>query len=638
MEIQQRWNVAKVNKLCFRCLGGNHFGQGCNRTRICGIDGCKESHNRLLHKERTTSAITTNTSDIDVDITPAEQNEPADEKLAEKNEGKHEATHITKQPKLDDIVLRTVPVLVKNGNRRMVVNALLDDGSTKTYVNEDIAAELKLKGEVQKVNVSVLNGHCEQLNTMPVEMQLESLDGKVKMKIEAFTTKRVTGNMKAVDWRPVANRWKHLQGIPLPNVGPRPIIDILIGLDYAELHCSLEEVCGQPGEPIARRTPLGWTCVGNTTGLQKHPLRSNFIRTYKASNPELQQLNATLEKFWEIESVADDTVAIVKKDEKAALEIAQRSLKFDNGKYELSLPWKDEQHLSNNYPMAMKRLMSTEKKLLRDPDLAETYKKILDDHVKKGYLVKQDVDPATDTGWYLPHFPVLRPDKSTTEVCIGFDGSARFEGKSLNDAIYPGPKLQQDLVNVLLRFRRFPVALVCDIAEMYLRIGVSAEDQRYQRMLWRELDRNKEPSVFQFTRLVFGINSSPFQAQYVSQSHAEKNQDKLPVAAETVLCSTYMDDSMDSKPTEKEAINLYRELSRLWSTANMHARKWLSNSSNVLREIPEQDRASEVDLNRGEFPSVKTLGVMWKAKDDMFTFKCNFDSALSNPTTKREFL
>jgi len=40
------------------------------------------------------------------------------------------------------LALRTVPVVVKNGERRMIVNALLDDGSTKTYINCDVAAEL----------------------------------------------------------------------------------------------------------------------------------------------------------------------------------------------------------------------------------------------------------------------------------------------------------------------------------------------------------------------------------------------------------------------------------------------------------------------------------------------------------------
>ena len=56
------------------------------------------------------------------------------------------------------IALRTVPVYLKSGNRKLKVNALLDDTSTKTYVNADVAAELGLQGHPQRVNVSVLNG------------------------------------------------------------------------------------------------------------------------------------------------------------------------------------------------------------------------------------------------------------------------------------------------------------------------------------------------------------------------------------------------------------------------------------------------------------------------------------------------
>ncbi len=43
---------------------------------------------------------------------------------------------------------------------------------------------------------------------------------------------------------------------------------------------------------------------------------------------------------------------------------------------------------------------------------------------------------------------------------------------SLNDVIYAGPKLQKNLFDVLIRFRRNPVALVCDIKEMFLQIEI----------------------------------------------------------------------------------------------------------------------------------------------------------------------
>ena len=47
------------------------------------------------------------------------------------------------------IASRTIPVYIRN-------NALLDDASTKTYINADVAAELGLQGCLRKVNVSLL--------------------------------------------------------------------------------------------------------------------------------------------------------------------------------------------------------------------------------------------------------------------------------------------------------------------------------------------------------------------------------------------------------------------------------------------------------------------------------------------------
>ena len=128
---------------------------------------------------------------------------------------------------------------------------------------------------------------------------------------------------------------------------------------------------------------------------------------------------------------------------------------------------------------------------------------------------------------------------------------------------------------------------------MYLRIGISHADKPYHRFRWRGTHQNRTPDVYEFDRVVFGVNSSPFQAQ-----HAKKYKDSLPMAAETIEKSTYMDDSMDSVHSEEQGIELHHQLSVLLSKAGMHARKLLSNSSSVLSEIPLEDRKAEVDLDR----------------------------------------
>jgi len=58
----------------------------------------------------------------------------------------------------------------------------------------------------------------------------------------AGTTERVTGNMQVVDCNLYKVKWKHLKGLKFPQVGPRHIVDLLVGADQADLLYSIEDV------------------------------------------------------------------------------------------------------------------------------------------------------------------------------------------------------------------------------------------------------------------------------------------------------------------------------------------------------------------------------------------------------------
>ena len=224
--------------------------------------------------------------------------------------------------------------------------------------------------------------------------------------------------------------------------------------------------------------------------------------------------------------------------------------------------------------------------------------------------------------WYLPHFAILKYDRATTKTRVVFDASARCNNISLNYMIHEGPRLQRELFDVLLHFRRYPVAIACDISEMYLRIRLYPEDKSCHRFLWRDLDASncKSPNVYEFTRLVFGVNASPILAQCVSHFHAMLFRQSHPRASEIILKSTYMDDSMESVLNEVEGIKLCKELSELWEKAGMHTHKWLSSSLAVTGEIPIQDRACKLEFDENSSFSTKTLGILWIAAEDNFTF------------------
>ena len=121
---------------------------------------------------------------------------------------------------------------------------------------------------------------------------------------------------------------------------------------------------------------------------------------------------------------------------------------------------------------------------------------------------------------------------------------------------------------------------------MYLQIEIEERDRSHFRLFWRDLDPNREPDVFEFSRVVFGKNSAPMESQFVAQENALRNQDHYPLAAATVLKSTYMDDSIDSVENDDEGVELYRQLKALWGVAYMQVRKWISNSLKAIEVIP----------------------------------------------------
>ena len=102
----------------------------------------------------------------------------------------------------------------------------------------------------------------------------------------------------------------------------------------------------------------------------------------------------------------------------------------------------------------------------------------------------------------LPHFPVVRPEKATTKVRIVFDGSAQQNGKSLNSELLPGPKLQSDIVDILVKFRKESFALVGDVTQMCHQLILRPVDRPLHRFLYRNLGCDESPRVCKFQRFI----------------------------------------------------------------------------------------------------------------------------------------
>ncbi|GFY09993.1 DUF1758 domain-containing protein [Trichonephila clavipes] len=95
-------------------------------------------------------------------------------------------------------------------------------------------------------------------------------------------------------------------------------------------------------------------------------------------------------------------------------------------------------------------------------------------------------DSKSETGYYLPHHGILRPDNMTTKLCVVFNVSAKTtSGYSLNGLLYKGGVLRVDLFSVLIRFRKHNYAFTTDIKQMYRMTELNESQTRLQKILWK---------------------------------------------------------------------------------------------------------------------------------------------------------
>ena len=118
---------------------------------------------------------------------------------------------------------------------------------------------------------------------------------------------------------------------------------------------------------------------------------------------------------------------------------------------------------------------------------------------------------------------MIRKDKATTKLRIVYDASAKSAGLSLNECLHAGPKFDQRIFDILLRFRSHRIAFVADIEKAFLIISLAPEDRDFVRFLWLADPSNpdSELQVLRFTRVLFGVTSSPFLLNATVRYHLE---------------------------------------------------------------------------------------------------------------------
>ncbi|XP_023937546.1 uncharacterized protein LOC112045551 [Bicyclus anynana] len=623
MTVNTRWEWAKSNKICFKCLAKTHRREAC-KAKSCGIEGCIHSHHQLLHQRNPV-------------------NEPSP------SPARSEATVAsTSMDTNSNVMLKVCPIIISNSDGMEIhTYALLDEGSTITLIEESLADQLNLEGPTHALNIHGVNSTQQEGTSRIVRFKLRGKSSTTSHIIRARTIRGIQLLNQTVPLQLL--QYPHLQNLEPSSVcyeEARP--RLLIGSDNWELIVSKQLLTGRRHEPAASRTELGWVIHGlaprNVISYeQNHVLHIRNVKCTDLASDE--RLDALVRKHFELDAIGISVKTKIRKEDERAMTIFERTARRVDGRFEVGLPWKTEDvTLPCNYAEAFTRLRNIERKMDRDESFKEEYSKQIANLLNKGYAKLCDGSEGIQRRWFLPHFAVRNPNKPG-KVRLVFDAAATHQGTSLNTNLLDGPDQLKSLPGILYRFRERAVAVTADIQEMFLRIRIRKEDQQAQMFLWRGDDRRNPPKQYKMVSLIFGARSSPFLAHSVRNANAREYAETHPRALRAITESHYMDDLVDSYNTEDEAIETAKEINFVHEQAGFILRGWNSNSPRVLSTIPEDLRAPAaahlgIELNSSE----KTLGLLWIPNADTLAFNTSMNRVprevynQNRAPTKREAL
>ena len=230
--------------------------------------------------------------------------------------------------------------------------------------------------------------------------------------------------------------------------------------------------------------------------------------------------------FWEIESVPE-TRHLTSNERRCEDHFDSTTKRNEDGCFVGQMPFQDGPHnLGLSKANAMKRFIRLEYTLRHKVDLYRKYSAFIQEFIDLGHLEKvQPVEINISPNFYLPHHCVLKEDSTTTKLRIVFDASAKTTtGFSLIDCLLVGLDMQDDLFNILVRFRFFKIALSADVAKMYRQVELDKAERDFHRILWR-YTADGPVETLRMTRVTYGVASSSYNpifarmCQFVERVH-----------------------------------------------------------------------------------------------------------------------
>ena len=438
--INQRLAFVAHHKLCCICFSKEHATINCPADIVC--KKCSLNHSTYIHVD---DVIVNKDVDVDVNtVTPVD--------IPTNSSGTTLACNSADDtPSSDYTFMPTVSVVV---NESYKTHALLDSGSTNSFITSDAVKCFGLSGKTVTYRHSTVDTLCMTTSTKVVNFILYSLDGTESLSMSnVFVVEEVPYTYSHCRDLSI---YPHLSDIPISPVHPPAKVDILIGQDNSDALVPLQVLKGNPGDPFSVLTKFGWTLNSVVPGISPDCVSlavvSNFVHT---------SINAKVEV---LSDTADDHVDPTLKSLSVSTDC--KVVDICHGEsivIDIPIP-RELSHVDDYFSLGLSRYNS-----LPTPAGQNSTLSIYDDPVKaiicKGLADDIPVDEVKNHDpmtYYVPYHPVFKrsgdiyflSDCSNKSHEYSFDDCVCHSLDSTLDVMFPDVSLYLPHVNDGLLFIR----------------------------------------------------------------------------------------------------------------------------------------------------------------------------------------
>ena len=421
--INQRLAFVAHHKLCCVCFSKEHATVNCPADICC--KKCSLSHSTYIHVDD----VVIN-KDVDVNtVTPVD----IPTNFSGTTLASNSADHMLSS---DYTFMPTVSVVV---NKSYKTHALLDYGSTNSFITSDAVKCLALSGKTDIYKCSTVDTKCMTTSTKVVDFILYSLDGSKSLTMSnVFVVEEVPYTYSPCRDLSI---YPHLSDVPISPVYPPAKVDLLIGQDNSEALVPLQVLNGNPGDPFGVLTKFGWTLNSVVPGISL-----DCVSLCVVSNLVHISIDAKVEV---LSGIADDHVDPTLKSLSVStdckvLDICYGESDLVDGHVDLPIP-QEVSHIDHNFPVVLsncyKPLITSVDKIPIMSDCDDAGKAIISKGLAEDIPVDevQNHDPMS---WHIPYYPVLN---SSSDAHISFDDASRLLEYSHNDGVIYSPLMNNNL-------------------------------------------------------------------------------------------------------------------------------------------------------------------------------------------------